>query len=467
MKKKSVQSTGFRTESDSMGKVQVPKDALYGAQTVRALHNFQISGRVAHPELITAYFQVKRAAAQVNADCKVLPLAESKLIQKSIDALTKEVSGVHFASYFPIDPYQAGAGTSQNMNVNEVIANFANQSEKKPLGGNSPIHPNDHVNRSQSTNDTYPTVMRLAILAASSSLVFELKKLSGVLGKQGKKWAKLKKSGRTHLQDAVPITLGDEFAAYSHTVLKCAAWVEQGRNELRELGIGGSAAGNGQNVPKAYPAGMVSELSALTGEKLRLSPNLCEAMESQSPVSFYSSMLKITALELTRICNDLRLLASGPMTGLAEIHLPDVQPGSSIMPGKVNPSMIEMLNQTCYSVLGFDQTVAYAVQAGQLELNVMMPIMAYSMIEATRVFAQAIRAFRELCVEGIAPNEERLLKYAHSTPQVATALSPTLGYERTAELVKESLKTGKTVVELVREKKLIPEAKLRQLIDLK
>jgi aspartate ammonia-lyase len=351
------------------------------------------------------------------------------------------------------------------MNVNEVIANLANLIAGNALGSYKPVHPNDHVNRSQSTNDTFPTAMRMALVEASRELWRELEKLSAAFGAKARAWMHIPKSGRTHLQDAVPMMLGQEFAAYSLTVSRCARWIELARKELMELGIGGSAAGTGLTVPEGYAEKMISEISRLTGESFRLSPNLVEAMQSQSPVAYYSSMLRLMALELTRICNDLRLLASGPMTGFAEIILPSVQPGSSIMPGKVNPSILEMANQSWFTVLGDDQTVAYATQSGQLELNVMMPIMAHSLLEATEVATAALKTLRERAIEGMKPNEEKLRKYYESTPQVATALSPRLGYAQTAELVKEALSQGTSVLELVRSRGLVPEDELRALTD--
>lgn len=456
----------FREEHDSLGNVQVPAEALYGAQTYRAVQNYPISGRTAHPALLRAYLRIKAAAATANQHCGVL---DQKLAEGIIQAVNEILSipEKEWPSHFPVDPYQAGAGTSQNMNANEVVANVANRLTGKQLGSYSPIHPNDHVNRSQSTNDSFPTAMRLALLEASGPLHQELEKLSTLLATRGEKWKLVPKSARTHLQDAVPMTLGQEVAAYSVTLKKCAKWISDGRDALRELGIGGSAAGTGLTVPPGYTPAIVTALEKLIGEKLVSAKNLCEAMQSQSPVTYYSSMLRMVAIELTRICNDLRLLASGPMTGLAEILLPAVQPGSSIMPGKVNPSILEMANQTWFSVIGFDQTVFLCGQAGQLELNVMMPMMAYSMLEATQVTTQALKILRERCIEGIEPNETRLQKYFESTPQVATALSPKLGYEQTAKLVSESLQKGMSVIELVREKKLIPEAELKLLLEVR
>ncbi len=454
----------FRKEHDSLGDIQVPAEALYGAQTFRAVENYPISGRTAHPALIRAYLNIKSAAATANQNCQVLEKENAELIRKAVTELL-QTPEPEWPSIFPVDPYQAGAGTSQNMNINEVVANVANRIAGNPIGSYSPIHPNDQVNRSQSTNDSFPTAMRLAILDTSKNLAQALRNLGEAFQTKASKWQLVPKSARTHLQDAVPMTLGQEFAAYSQTIQKCAQWIEEGRNQVRELGIGGSAAGTGLTVPKGYTDAIIPALEKLTGEKLRLASNLCEAMQSQSPVTYYSSMLRLTAIELTRICNDLRLMASGPLTGLAEILLPAVQPGSSIMPGKVNPSILEMANQTWYSVLGYDQTVSQCGNAGQLELNVMMPMMAYSMLEATQVATNAIEVLRKKCVEGLEANEPKLRHYFESTPQVATALSPKLGYEKTAKLVSESLKSGVSVIQLVRDKKLIPENELMVLLD--
>ena len=452
-----------RPEHDSLGEIFIPADALYGAQTYRALQNYPISGRKAHPALIKAYLRIKLAATQANVECKVIERSTAEWIELAIQKILGQEEA--WPSYFPVDPYQAGAGTSQNMNINEVIANQANQLAGHPLGSYKIVHPNDHVNRSQSTNDTFPTAMRLALLDSSNALTEGLLALSHSLQMKAEGWFRFPKSARTHLQDAVPITLGQEFFAYQKTVKKTATWLQEARNTLRELGIGGSAAGTGITVPKGYPHAIVKALEKLTQEKLYLSDNLCEAMQSQSCVMYYSSMLRLMALEMTRICNDLRLLASGPMTGLSEIYLPAVQPGSSIMPGKVNPSILEMANQTWYSVLGYDQTVAYCMQAGQLELNVMMPMMAYSLLEATQVATQAVYILKTKCIEGLKPNEAKLRRYFEATPQTATALSPKLGYEKTAQLVHEALDREISVIDLVREKNLISASELQLLID--
>jgi len=461
MKKKMTKS---RLEHDSLGQVELPHDAMYGAQTQRALTNFPISGQTARPSLIRAYLRLKSAAAHANFRCGVISRSQERLIRRAID----EIIGMpetEWPRLFPVDAYQAGAGTSQNMNVNEVVANFANRIAGTKAGSNSPIHPNDHVNRSQSTNDSYPTALRLALLESSQSLVVEVNAIAKAFRKKAGQWRDLPKSARTHLQDAVPMRLGQEIGAYATVLERCGEWIAQARDELRELGIGGSAAGTGLTVPKGFIQALLPELTRLTGEKLTSAPDLCESMQSQAPILYYSSMLRVLAAQLTRICNDLRLLSSGPLTGLAELTLPSVQPGSSIMPGKVNPSILEMVNQACFSILGHDHAVTMAVQAGQLELNVMMPLMAFSTLEATTVATNSLLTMRMKAIEGLVANEERLRHYFESTPQIATALSPKLGYEVTAALVSEAIASHRSIAALVREKGLIPDRELRAILD--
>lgn len=445
----------MRIEKDSLGKVRIPDQAEYGPQTQRAIENFPISGQRPEPALVRAYLRLKLAAARANRDEGALsPESCSAIESAALELLAEED---RWGELFVVDPYQAGAGTSLHMNINEVIARRASRE--------FPTHPNDHVNRSQSTNDTFPTAMRLSLLEASHGLEKELSQLAATFLDQGERWSRVPKAARTHLQDAVPMTLGQEFKAYGRCLERLGSWLTEARDGLRELGIGGSAAGTGLNVPARYRERIVRELSALTGEPLREAVDLCEAMQSQAPVGRYSSALRAMALELTRICNDLRLLASGPLTGLGEIELPAVQPGSSIMPGKVNPSLLEMANQTWFAVLGFDQTVAFALQAGQLELNVMMPIMAHALLEATRVSTHALSALRSRCIEGILPVVPRLRLYFERTPQIATALNPILGYEQVAKLVQDAAAEGVSVVELIRQQGLIPEHELRELLE--
>ena len=451
----------WRIEKDSLGEQEIPKDAYYGIQSFRASQNFKISHTQVHEELIRDYLLLKKAAALANFSVGALEKKEANAIVAAVDDLLAN----DFKKHFIVDAYQAGAGTSQNMNANEVIANRANEMLGHALGSYCPIHPNDHVNRSQSTNDTYPTVLRLSTLTLSKKLFLELDLLQKSFHQKSVEFDPILKSGRTHLQDAVPIRLGQEFSAYRDTCLALLHLLSQAQHALRELGIGGSAVGTGINVPPAYRTRILEELKKIFADlDLRSAPNLLMATQSQLPSLIYSNALRAIALELIRICNDLRLLSSGPNTGLAEIHLPDTQPGSSIMPGKVNPSILEMGNQVCFKVLGNDLTQAMALQAGQLELNVMMPIMAQVSLESTEILTQAIKTIRLRCIDGIEANRERCQYYLEQSSQIATALNPLLGYQKVAEITKEALKTRQSVLNVVREKKLLSENQLQDLI---
>lgn len=452
----------MRTEKDALGELDLPEHVYYGIQSYRASQNFSISGTQVHPELIKSYLRLKKAAAIANAKSGALDEKLKKAITRAIDELLENED----LSHFIIDAYQAGAGTSQNMNCNEVIANISNKLLGKPLGSYSPVHPNDHVNMSQSTNDTYPTAMRLALLVTSKDLIAELEKLSESFDRKSKMFDRILKAARTHLQDAVPIRLGQELGAYRDCLRQCAKVILESQDYLRELGIGGSAAGTGINVPKGFRKAILEELKKLfRDDHLSVSKNLCFAMQSQMPVMIYSNALRTTALELTRISNDLRLLSSGPSTGLSEIFLPATQPGSSIMPGKVNPSILEMTNQVLFKVLGNDTGIAYAMQAGQLELNVMMPVMAQMALESTHILTQALKTLRTLCIDGIAANEKKCREYLEHTSQIVTALNPLIGYEKAAELAKEAVRTEKSILALVREKNLLSDAKIKEILN--
>ena len=455
---------GMRKERDSLGELKIPDGVYFGIQSYRASLNFPISQTTVHIELVRTYLKLKRAAAIANQKAKALDARRTNAIVRAIDELLAE----DFSKHFIIDAYQAGAGTSQNMNANEVIANKANELLGKPLGSYDPVNPNDHVNMSQSTNDTYPTAMRLATLVLSRELTIELKALSRSFDKKAREFDDVLKAARTHLQDAVPIRLGQEFAAYRDAILAGLKQVRAAQNTVRELGIGGSAAGTGINVPKTYRTSVLRELKKLFEDpKLCLADNMCFAMQSQMPMMVYSNALRVTALELTRIVNDLRLLSSGPTNGLAEIQLPSTQPGSSIMPGKVNPSILEMANQVLFKVLGNDMAVAFAMQAGQLELNVMMPLMAAATLESTHIMTNMLRTLRLRSIDGIKANQERCRQYAEQTSQMATALNPILGYAKAGEIAKQALTQGKSVIQVVREEKLLNEAQIEKLLDAK
>jgi len=358
-----------------------------------------------------------------------------------------------------------GAGTSFNMNVNEVLANRAIELLGGQKGDYATVHPHDHVNMSQSTNDVFPTAMRMAARLLLVELLSVLNDLKGTLAEKAKEFDDVLKSGRTHLQDAVPIRLGQEFAAYAVTIGKCQERIAVVARSLEELGIGGSAAGTGLNTHPKYRARLVEYLRVWTSIEWHNAPDMREAMQSNLPIAETSSALRLLALELIRICNDLRLLASGPTTGLAEIVLPAVQPGSSIMPGKVNPSMAEMLNMVCFQVVGNDLTVSMAVQAGQLELNVMMPVMAYNLHQSIEILTNALRVFSDRCVRGIVADADRCRRYAESSMALAAALNISLGYARAAEVVKRAVRERKTIIDVVREEKLLTEAQIAAILN--
>ncbi len=451
-----------RKEKDSLGFVEVPATAMYGAQTARAVENYPISGMRAHPLLIRAMGMVKRAAAEANWDLEVL---EAKRADAIIAAAQEVIDGKWDAE-FVVDVFQAGAGVSFHMNANEVIANRANEILGGKLGEYEFVHPNDHVNYGQSTNDVFPTAMRLAALLALETLYPELDLLADTLARKGNEFDGIVKAGRTHMQDAVPIRLGQEFAAYAVAIRKAQETLRNAGDTLRELGLGGTAVGTGLNTDPKYRTLAVTNLSRISGQPLFPAENLCWAMQSQAPMGQVSAALRGLALEMIRISNDLRLLSSGPNTGFNEIHLPSLQPGSSIMPGKVNPVMAELAAMVSFQVVGNDAAVAMVVQAGQLELNVMMPTMAYNVLQSTTIMANMVRVFSERGVKGIEANEPRCRQYAESTIALATALNTRIGYAKAAELVKESVATGESIVELARKKTVLSDAEVDEVLDL-
>lgn len=436
-----------RIERDSLGEVIVPAKVLYGAQTQRAIENFPISGLKPRQAFIWSLGMIKRAAAEVNRDLGLLDAEKAN----AIIAAAQEVIDGQWNEQFVVDPFQAGAGTSHHMNVNEVIANRATQL----LGGNLGeyrVHPNDHVNMAQSTNDTIPTAIRLGCLWRLDELLHMLNDLSGALNAKASEFDDIVKSGRTHLQDAVPLRLGQEFGAYAKAVERDAERIQYAAEGLRRLGIGGTAVGSGLNAHPDYHRRMVKKLSELTGLQLNESDNLFESMQSMADAAAFSASLRILALTLIRIANDFRLLSSGPATGLDEIRLPAVQPGSSIMPGKVNPVMAEMLNMAMLQVVGCDTTVALAAQAGQLELNVMMPVIAHNLFEMMQITIAAVQAFTSQAVKGLTANRAKAEGWLAQNPIVVTALNPLIGYGQGAELVKEAAIRGLTIHEIAVEK---------------
>ncbi|MEJ2551220.1 MAG: aspartate ammonia-lyase [Anaerolineales bacterium] len=429
-----------RRESDSLGEIDVPSEALYGAQTQRAVENFPISGLRPWRAFIWSMATIKRAAAAVN---RQLGLLDAEFAEAIIRAADEVIEG-KWDDQFVVDPFQAGAGTSHNMNTNEVIANRATQLMGGELGEYL-VHPNDHVNMAQSTNDTIPTAIRLGCLWRLDELLDAMRGLASALRTKAEEFDDVVKSGRTHLQDAVPVRLGQEFGGYARAVERDAERIQVAGDRLRYLGIGGTATGTGLNAHPQYRRRMVATLKELSGLELYAAENLFESMQSMADMADFSASQRTLAISLTRIANDFRLLSSGPATGLDEIHLPAVQPGSSIMPGKVNPVMAEMLNMAMFHVMGCDATVTLAAQAGQLELNVMMPIIAHNLFEMMQVAIGSIRAFTERCVLGVQANPEKAEKWLQQNSIVVTALNPLIGYRAGAELVKQALLRKETV----------------------
>jgi fumarate hydratase class II len=440
-------SGSFRVEKDSLGELNVPAQALYGVQTQRAVENFSVSGLRPWRAFIWSMATIKRAAAEVNRD---LGLLDSECADAIITAAQEVIDG-NWDEQFVVDPFQAGAGTSHHMNVNEVIANRATLVLGGRLGEYR-VHPNDHVNMAQSTNDTIPTAVRLGCLWRLDELLGVLDDLVTALDAKAEEFDNILKSGRTHLQDAIPVRLGQEFGAYAMAVRRDAERIRRAAEGLRRLGIGGTAVGSGLNAHPQYHVRMVKKLSELTGLELHESDNLFESMQSMADATDFSASLRTLALTLIRIANDFRLLSSGPSTGLDEIHLPAVQPGSSIMPGKVNPVMAEMLNQAMFHVIGCDTTVALAAQAGQLELNVMMPVIAHSLFEMMQVTIGAVTAFTERAVRGVTANREKAEGWLAKNAIVVTALNPLIGYAQGAALVKEALARNVAIKEVALEK---------------
>ncbi|HXC33415.1 MAG TPA: aspartate ammonia-lyase [Verrucomicrobiae bacterium] len=451
----------MRVERDSLGEREVPIDAYYGIQTLRASENFPISGLRAHPRLISAMGMIKEAAARANSELKLLDRKRAAAIRRA----AREVMDGKWNAEFVVDVYQAGAGVSFHMNANEVIANRAIEFLGGEKGDYELCDPNDHVNCSQSTNDVYPTAMRLASVLLLDELLGAVAGLAKSFSRKASEFDRILKSGRTHMMDAVPIRLGQEFAAYATAMRRCEGVVEYALGLLKEIGLGGSAVGTGVNTHPKFQKLVVKYLSEISGQALRPTDDLRYAMQSNLAMSVASSALRNLALELIRMSNDLRLLASGPNTGLAEIELPALQPGSSIMPGKVNPVMAELTAMVGFQTVGADTVTAMAVQAGQLELNVMMPAMAWNVLHAAEILKNTVRVLTTKCVDGISAKEERCRYYANATISIAAALNPYIGYAAAAEIAKESVRTGRTVTEIALERGLLDEKTLREILD--
>ena len=451
----------FRTERDPLADLNVPADAYYGIQTVRAVDNFPISGLRSPADLVTATILVKKAAAEANAALGRLDPAIARAIVSACD----EILAGRFRDQFIVDVYQAGAGTSHNMNANEVLANRAAELLGEARGAYTRVHPNDHVNMGQSTNDVFPTSTRLALLLGAGPLVAAAADLAESLARKGDEFADVLKTGRTHLQDAVPITLGQEFSGYAACVRRGADDVAEASEQLQELNIGATAVGTGLNAGDDYRRLVVENLSRYTGLPVKPALNLFRVTQSMGDVLAYSSAMRRLAVEAGKVASDLRLLSMGPRAGLSEIVLPAVQPGSSIMPGKINPSVPEMVNQVSFQVIGCDATIVMACEAGQLELNVMMPVIAWNAIHASTILRQAVKVFRTRCVDGIVANDARARELLDRSTAAATALSPYIGYAATAEIAKEAVKTGKSIRDLVLEKGLLDRQKIDQILS--
>ncbi len=451
-----------RIEQDSLGEIRVPAGALYGAQTMRAVHNFPVSGLKPYRAFVWSMAVIKQAAAMVHMDLGLLDQERGQAVAQA----SQEVIDGRWDDHFVVDPFQAGAGTSHNMNTNEVIANRANQLLGYQIEDlEKPVHPNDHVNMAQSTNDTIPTAIRLGALWRLDELTSEVSRLALELRNKSVEFDDVVKSGRTHLQDAVPVRLGQEFGGYARAVERDAERIRRAAEGLRRLGIGGTATGTGLNAHPEYHARMVKKLSTLTGLDLYESDDLFESMQSMADAVDFSGSMRTLAVTLDRIANDFRLLSSGPATGLDEIRLPAVQPGSSIMPGKVNPVLAEMLNMACFHVMGNDLTVMMAGQAGQLELNVMMPIIAHNLFETMHVLIGAIRAFTDKCVVGVKPNREKARGWLAKNAILVTALNPVIGYLKGAEVAKEAMATNRTIKEIAVEKGYLTADEADSILD--
>ena len=456
-------SSATRIEKDPLGELAVPVDAMYGVQTLRAMQNFPISGIRPLPAFVDAVVRIKRAAALTHKETGRL---DARLAD-AIVAAADEVLAGKWRDQFLVDVYQAGAGTSHNMNINEVLANRANEILGSERGKYAPVHPNDHVNMAQSTNDVIPTAIRLGCLAQLPQLNESMQSLIDALEGKGREFDGIIKAGRTHLQDAMPIRLGQEFTAFAGTLTRCLKRVNDAADYLRDLGIGGSAVGTGVNVEPAYPALMVKHLNKMVDGHLRAGADRIQLMQSMGDAAAFSAAMKLLALDLSKIASDLRMMVSGPRTGLDEITLPAVQPGSSIMPGKINPSVAEMVNQVCFQIVGLDACVAAATEHGQLELNVMMPVIAYNVLLAEHILSTAASTFATRCVTGIEANAAQCAYWVERSAALATALAPQIGYARAADISKRSVKEGVLIRDLVKREHVLSDAAADDVLDLR
>jgi len=441
----------FRTDKDSLGNVKIPADVYYGPFTGRALKQYHVTGTTAHTNLIKSFVMIKHSAAISNIKLGAIDKKRGRAI---VQACEKILSG-KYLDQFVVDAINSGAGTAFNMNTNEVIANVALQVLHKKKGQYQFLHPNDHVNMSQSSNDTFPTAMHMAVLMNLKETILAIDVFIKSLNKKAKQFSSYKKIGRTHLMDALPVTLGSEFAAYVTSISKARTSIEKAKKELEYVALGGTAVGSGANTPRGYRRIVLRELAKISKLPLKPERDMQHALQSNFAVANLSATLRNLALEINKLTNDIRLMASGPIAGLAEIGIPAVHAGSSIMPGKVNPSLAECMNMICFNIIGNDTTVAHAVQGGQFELNVMLPVMLKCVLESTDMLKNFLPIFSANLIDGLTANKEKLQKDIEKSPVIVTLLTPKIGYLKSAELFKESLKTGKTIREIVVSKKLL------------
>ena len=451
----------YRSDSDSLGSVKIPSDAFYGPFTARAIKQYNVTGQTAHPNLVKSFIMIKRSAAIANMKTNAISKKQGTVI---VNVCDKILAG-KYQDQFVVDMINSGAGTAFNMNTNEVIANIALKVLGKRQGQYQFLHPNDHVNMSQSSNDTYPTAMHMAILFSLKELLPIIDKLINALDKKAKKFSKYKKIGRTHLMDALPVTLGSEFASYVTSLSDARNQIAASQNHLQKIALGGTAVGTGANTPKGYRKSVIVELGKISKLSLQPQKDMQYALQSKFPIANSSSALKNFAIELGKISNDIRLMASGPVAGISEIGIPAVHAGSSIMPGKVNPSLAECMNMICLSIIGNDTTVSFAAHAGQFELNVMLPVMLKAFLDSTDMLTNFLPIFSANLIDGLTANQSKLRENIENSPVIVTLLTPKIGYLKSAELFKESLKTGKTIRELVISKKLLTNKEVNSLLD--
>ncbi|EEM85386.1 MULTISPECIES: aspartate ammonia-lyase [Bacillus] len=456
-----IATKDIRIEKDFLGEKEVPSAAYYGVQTLRAVENFPITGYRIHPSLITAMAIVKKAAALANIDTGYL----AKDIGHEIAEAAQEIVDGKFHDQFIVDPIQGGAGTSINMNTNEVIANRALERMGYEKGAYAKISPNTHVNMAQSTNDAFPTGIHIATLMMLEKLLITMEELHSAFRKKAKEFDHVIKMGRTHLQDAVPIRLGQEFEAYSRVLARDIKRIKQSRQHLYEVNMGATAVGTGLNANPTYIEQVVKHLRTFSGFPLVGAEHLVDATQNTDAYTEVSAALKVCMMNMSKIANDLRIMASGPRVGLAEIQLPARQPGSSIMPGKVNPVMAEVINQVAFQVIGNDHTICLASEAGQLELNVMEPVLVFNLIQSISIMNNGFRVFREYCIEGITANEELLKRYVEKSVGIITAVNPHIGYEAASRIAREAIETGKSVRELCLEHGVLTEEELDIILD--